>query len=397
MIYKEFRDSGIKLSTLGMGGMRFPTIEKDSKIDETASMKLIERCMQGGINYYDTAYFYHGGNSERFYAKALRQFPRDSWYLADKMPGNMMTYADGKLRLEVSGFGMESKTLAGPADVFEEQLELCGVDYFDFYLLHNVSETTFDLYTNDKLGFTEYLLAQKKAGRIKHLGFSTHGRPETIEAFLQYLDARNMGDAMEFCMMQINYLDWVLQEAGKKYEICENRGIPVFVMEGMRGGKLADLPTKAADMLKAARPHATQAEWAWRHLQTLPNIDVVISGMTTMEQLEENLALFSNREPITPQEMKLLDNVVEALSVGVPCTACRYCTAACPVNLDIPVLLTLYNEASFDVMWTVNSSLGVLGKDKGPAACINCGQCNPLCPQNIDIPKALTHFKEILA
>jgi len=395
MIYKNFRDTDIKLSTLGYGGMRFPMTEAGA-IDEAASMKLIERSISGGVNYFDTAYFYHNGNSEGFLSKALRQFPRDKWYLANKLPGNMMTYIDGKLRLEVSGFNMESKDLAGVAEVFEHQLELCGVDYFDFYLLHNVSETTYDLYTNEQLAIVEYLAAQRKAGRIKHLGFSSHGRAETIESFLTCMDQRGLGDAMEFCMIQINYLDWVLQGAGDKYNVLTKRGLPVFVMEGVRGGKLANLPEKAANMLKAARPHASQAEWAWRHLQSLANIDVVISGMSTMEQLEENLKVFGSTEPITPQEQDLLNRVVETLAERAPCTSCRYCISSCPVNLDIPLLLTLYNEASFDVMWTIRGALRAIGEDKSPGACINCGQCNPLCPQNIDIPKALAHFKELI-
>ena len=396
MIYKNFRDTDIKLSTLGYGGMRFPMTEAGA-IDEAASMKLIERSISGGVNYFDTAYFYHNGNSEGFLSKALRQFPRDKWYLANKLPGNMMTYIDGKLRTEVSGFGMESRNLAGPADMFEEQLEKCGTDCFDFYMLHNVSETTFDIYTNDQLGIMEYLVGQKKAGRIKHLGFSSHGRAETIEAFLQYLDERGMGDAMEYCMIQINYLDWVLQGAGAKYELLTKRGIPVFVMEGVRGGKLANLPKKAGDMLKAARPHASHAEWAWRHLQSLENIDVVISGMSTMEQLEENIKVFGSDAPITAPEMELLGHVVETLAERAPCTACQYCVASCPVGLDIPLLLKLYNEASFDVMWTVNASLHAIGADKAPGACINCGACNPLCPQNIDIPKALMDFNKLLS
>jgi predicted aldo/keto reductase-like oxidoreductase len=395
MIYKNFRDTDIKLSTLGYGAMRYPTIQS-GKIDESEAIKLTERAISGGINYFDTAYFYHSGESERFLGQALRRFPRDSWYLANKLPGNMMTYIDGRLRLEVDGFNMESKTLAGVAEVFEYQLESCGVDYFDFYMLHNVSENTYDLYTNENLAIVEYLAAQKKAGLIKHLGFSSHGRADTIESFLQLMDAWGMGDAMEYCMIQINYLDWVLQGAGEKYHVLTKRGIPVFVMEGLRGGKLANLPQEAADMLKAARPHTTQAEWSWRHLQSLENIGVVISGMSTMEQLEENLAVFGSREPITPGETDLLNRVLETLTERAPCTACQYCIAACPVNLDIPLLLTLYNEAGFDIMWTVGASLRALGEGRGPTACVNCGQCNPLCPQNIDIPKALTHFSELL-
>ncbi|MDR2183457.1 MAG: aldo/keto reductase [Clostridiales bacterium] len=396
MIYKNFRDTGIKLSSLGMGAMRFPENEGGT-IDEAAATKLMERAIEGGINYFDTAYFYHSGHSENFLARTLRQFPRDRWYLTNKIPGNMMTYIDGKLRLEVGGFNMESKTLSGPAEIFQEQLEKCETDCFDFYMLHNVSETTFDLYTNEELGIMEYLVEQKKAGRIKHLGFSSHGRADTIEACLQSLEGRGMGDVMEYCMIQINYLDWVLQAAGEKYEVLKNRGLPVFVMEGVRGGKLANLPQKAAEMLKTARPHASHAEWAWRHLQSLENIDVVISGMSTMEQLEENLAIFSSREPLTDKEMALLNSVVDTLAERAPCTACQYCIAACPVNLDIPLLLKLYNEAGFEMMWTISSALRALGKDKSPAACIDCGACNPLCPQNIDIPKALADFSKLLA
>ena len=395
MIYKNFKDTNIKLSTLGMGGMRLPQTTS-GQIDEAKATKLIERAQSGGINYYDTAYFYHSGQSEKFLGRVLGQFPRDSWFLANKLPGNMLTYEGGKLRLEVSGFGMESKTPAGPADLFEYQLELCGVDYFDFYLLHNVSETTYGLYTNDELAITEYLAAQKAAGRIRHLGFSSHGRAETIESFLKYLETRGLGGAMEFCMIQINYLDWILQEANKKYDVLTKRGLPVFAMEPVRGGKLAALPQKAADMLKAARPHASQASWAFRHLQSLENMGVVISGMSTMEQLEENLATFSATEPLTTQETDLLNRVVESLAERAPCTGCRYCIAGCPVGLDIPLLLTMYNEAGFDVMWTIRAALSALG-DKKPAACIDCGQCNPLCPQNIDIPKALAHFNKLLA
>jgi len=395
MIYKNFKDTDIKLSTFGMGGMRYPEIAA-GKIDDVAAMKLVERSIEDGVNYFDTAYFYHNGDSERFMRDVLRHFSGKKLYLCNKLPGNMMQYNGGKLRLEVGGFNMESKTLAGVAEVFEYQLELCGVDCFDFYMLHNLSETTYDLYTNEELAIVEYLVAQRAAGRIRHLGFSAHGRADTIESFLKCMDERGLGDAMEFCMIQINYLDWVLQGAGDKYNVLTKRGLPVFVMEGMRGGKLANLPQKAVDMLKAARPHASQADWAWRHLQSLDNIGVVISGMNDMAHLEENLRAFSDREPLAAHEMELLSCVVEVLAERAPCTGCKYCMAACPVELDIPLLLTLYNEASFDVMWTINSTLRAMGEGKSPKACINCGACNPLCPQNIDIPKCLTDFAKKL-
>ncbi|MCL2376645.1 MAG: aldo/keto reductase [Defluviitaleaceae bacterium] len=393
MIYTKFKD--IEISRLGFGIMRMPTLS-DGTIDEAAAMKMIERALAGGINYFDTGYFYHSGKSEKFIGQAFRNFPRESWYLSNKMPGNMMTYNDGVLRLEVSGFNMESKTLSGPGDVFEYQMDLCGVDYFDFYMLHNVSETTYDIYTNEKVGIVEYLIEQKKAGRIKHLGFSSHGRAETIEKFLDLLETRGQGDAMEFCMIQLNYLDWTLQDAGTKYELLTKRGIPVWVMEPVRGGKLNDLKGAAANMLKAARPQDSQASWAFRHLQSLDNVGLVLSGMSTMEQLEENLALFSNADPMTPEESAVLDRVVEAMAQFVPCTSCQYCIAACPAGLDIPLLLSMYNEASYDVFWTIRAALRALGDGKRPSDCTACGLCNPLCPQNIDIPAALKKFDELL-
>ena len=395
MINTKFKD--IEISRLGYGIMRMPKKGDGPIIDDAAAMKLIERAYSAGINYFDTGYFYHSGDSERFIGQALRNFPRESYYLSNKMPGNMMTYKDGELRIEVSGFGMESKTLSGVGDVFEYQLELCGEDYFDFYMLHNVAETTYDIYTSEELAVVDYLLEQKKAGRIKYLGLSTHGRADTIEAFLDYLEACGQGDAMEFCMIQLNYLDWMLQEAGKKYELLTERGIPVWVMEPVRGGKLADLKGAAANMLQAARPQDSQASWAFRHLQSLDNVAVVLSGMSNMEQLEENIALFSNSDPITADEATLLDRVVEALAKFVPCTSCQYCIAGCPVGLDIPVLLSMYNEAEYDVFWTIRAALRALGEGKQPADCTACGLCNPLCPQNIDIPAALKKFDELLA
>jgi len=238
MIYKQFKD--LRLSWLGMGAMRLPAIGQGygSPIDHEKAVELIEYAYEHGVNYYDTAYFYHGGESERFIGKVLTRFPRDSWYLASKMPGSLMRFHDGKL--EVGGFNMDSKIFSSPVDVFEFQLERCSVDFFDFYLLHNVSESTFDLYTNEKLSIINCLMEQKAKGRIRHLGFSSHGRPDTIANFLKYLDARNCDD-FEFAMIQLNYLDWELQEAGKKYDIITKHGLSVFVMEPMRGGKLANL------------------------------------------------------------------------------------------------------------------------------------------------------------
>jgi len=393
MIYKKFKDK--ELSWLGMGVMRMPTTEPGGPIDEEKAVKLIDHAYNNGVNYFDTSYFYHGGDSERFIGKALSRYPRDSWYLADKMPGNMMTYADGKLSL--NGFGMDSWEISGAADVFDYQLNKCGVDYFDFYLLHNVSETTYGIYTNEELAIVDYLIDQKRAGRIKHLGFSAHGRAETIESFLKYLESKGFLDYVEFFMIQLNYLDWTLQGADRKYELLTKYNMPVFVMEPTRGGKLCNLKDAADNLLKSSRPSDSQASWAFRYLQSLDNVALVLSGMTTMEQLEENIEIFDTKNPITSEEKTLLDKVVETIAELAPCTACRYCVDICPKGLDIPLLLSMYNEAAYEVSWTIRSAINALDANKTPADCITCGLCNPLCPQEINIPSALKKFDKLLA
>jgi len=386
MIYKRFKD--LQLSSLGMGVMRLPATGPGygAPIDYPKAKELLEYAYTNGVNYYDTSYFYHDGDSERFLGKTMAQFPRDSWYLASKLPGNLMKF-DGS-KLEVSG-----KSFSRPVDVFDFQMERCGVDYFDFFMLHNVSESTYGIYTNEKLGLIDCLLEQKAKGRIRHLGFSSHGRPGTIENFLNYLAARGCKD-FEFVMIQMNYMDWALQEASKKYDIITKHGLPVFVMEPLRGGKLANLRADADAMLKAARPVDSHAAWAFRYLQSFDNIPVVLSGMSTLEQLKENLRLFSQHDPLTQGETKLLQNVMESIVELVPCTSCRYCVEDCPQNLDIPTLLTMYNEAGYDMGWFLNAAIRALKDDERPCACISCGKCNPLCPQNINIPQALAAFSE---
>jgi len=297
-----------------------------------------------------------------------------------------MKYENGKL--EVSG-----KPFPRPVDVFNFQMERCGVDYFDFFMLHNVSEATYDIYTNEELGLIDCVLEQKAKGRIRHLGFSSHGRAETIEKFLDHLEARGCKD-FEFVMIQMNYMDWTLQDAGKKYDLLTKRGLPVFVMEPLRGGKLANLRPDASAMLKAARPADSHAAWAFRYLQDFSNIPVVLSGMSSLEQLKENISLFSKHDPITPADAKLLQNLVETIADLVPCTSCRYCVEDCPKGLDIPTLLTMYNESGYDMGWFLNAAIRALKPEEHPSACISCGKCNPLCPQNIDIPQALKAFTD---
>ena len=390
MTYKQFKDK--KLSTLGYGGMRLPTIKTGGrdKIDEAEAEKLLTYAYENGVNIFDTSFFYHAGESERIVGKILNKFPRDKWYLADKMPCNFMEIRNGKIFLDVAAMGMKNMTFATPAEVFEYQLNRCCVDYFDFYMLHNVTESTLDLYTDEKLGIIDYLLKQKEEGRIKHLGFSTHGRYETIEKFLSRYDF------FEFVMLQINYLDWSLQEAQKKYEVITKHNLPIFAMEPVRGGKLIKPGKEVEAILNAAKPGDSMAAWAFRFLQSLPNLSVSISGMSTLEQLKENIALFRKDNPTSDAEKEYLWKAVDAMASFVPCTSCRYCTEACPVKLDIPMLIVTYNEASHDFAWQVEDVLETLTDKEKPAACTSCGVCNHHCPQGIDIPDTMRKFTALI-
>jgi hypothetical protein len=375
--------------------MRLPSVgnEWGAPIDEDAAMALIDHAYKNGVNYFDTSWFYHGGDSERFIGEALKSYPRDTWYLASKIAGMMMRKVDG--RYQLSGSNKDNRTFYCPSEIFEYQLNRCGVDYFDFFMLHNVSEGSYHTYTDEELGIIECMLKQKEAGRIRHLGFSSHGRAETIEKFLNETKAR-YGDIFGFAMIQLNYMDWTLQKAGDKYDVLTRHGLPVMVMEPLRGGTLARFGEKADALMKAKRPDASQASWAFRYLQSLENVAVVISGMTRMEQLEENLATFGKHEPTTREENAVLREVLEGIVDLIPCTDCKYCVDECPQKLNIPMLLTMYNEAGFEMGWFLQQAIRTLKENEKPTACTACGKCFPLCPQDIDIPGALGRFGELM-
>ena len=241
-------------------------------------------------------------------------------------------------------------------------------------------------------GIIDYFVEQKKLGRIRHLGFSTHGRVETMDTFL-----RRYGEHMEFCQIQLNYLDWTLQDAKGKYELLEKYNIPVWVMEPVRGGKLAQLPAELDRELREQRPEESDAAWALRWLQTLSNVKMVLSGMSNMAQMVDNVATFSGGEPLSEEEVALLARVADALHQGVPCTGCRYCCDGCPMGLDIPMLLKYYNDAKFQPSMNLGIEIEALPEDKRPSACVGCGQCAQVCPQGIDIPGAMQDFAEICA
>ena len=370
MVYKAFQD--MKLSALGMGAMRLPVIDgDDGRIDVPAAEEMVAYAMGNGVNYYDTAWGYHDGNSELVLGKALGRYPRDSFYLADKFPG------------------YDLSNMPKVREIFEKQLEKCGVAYFDFYLCHNVCEMNIDAYLDPAFGIVPYLLEQKKAGRIRHLGFSCHGDLPVMERFL---DA--WGADMEFCQIQLNYLDWTFQDAKGKAELLERWSIPVWVMEPLRGGKLADLPKADAERLQALRPDETVPAWAFRFLQTVPGVTVILSGMSSLEQVRQNIHTFETDAPLSEEEMRTLLAMADGLLAGrLPCTACHYCVSHCPRGLDIPRLLELYNEHSFTGGgFIAPMALMAVPEDKHPSACIGCRSCERVCPQQIKISEAMADF-----
>ena len=368
MIYREFKDK--KLSLLGFGAMRLPQNE-DGSIDQELTEKMIDYALEKGVNYIDTAFPYHASLSEVAVGKALAKYPRDSYYLATKYPGHVI--ADS----------------FDPEATFELQLKKCGVEYFDFYLLHNIYEKSLATYEDPKWGIIDYFVKQKELGRIKHLGFSTHGDLPLIKYFVE-----KYGDVIEFCQIQLNYLDWTLQGAKEKYEYLTSVGMPVIVMEPVRGGKLATLPDEERAKLPRSREETSDASYALRFLHGLDNVRVVLSGMSDLEQVIDNCNTFEKSDPLTEEELEKLLDVAEGFKDSVPCTACRYCCDGCPAGLDIPYLLGKFNQIRAGNAATVFMQLDNLEEDKMPKACIGCGKCTQVCPQNIDIPAEFKKMNE---
>ena len=373
MIYSDFQ--GKKLSLLGFGAMRLPLRSAASDdVDEKQVAEMVRYAMAHGVNYFDTAYPYHGGVSEVALGRALKEHPRESFYLATKYPGHQI-----------------SKSYDVKA-VFEEQLQKCGVEYFDFYLLHNVYEKSIATYCDPQWGIMDYLLEQKRNGRIKHLGFSTHGKLNNMREFLDLY-----GEHMEFCQIQLNYLDWTLQEASEKYKLLTEHGIPVWVMEPLRGGKLAKLGEDDEAKLKTLRPDEGVPAWAFRYLQGLDNVKMILSGMSNMKQMMENVETFAARKPLGEAELEAIYEIADGLKNAVPCTACRYCCDGCPMGLNIPELISTYNDARVAATMNITIAIEALPEEKRPVACIGCGKCTKVCPQNIDIPTVMRDFTALLA
>ena len=375
MVYKNFQD--LELSMLGMGTMRLPVIGgDDSNIDSAAAEKMIDYAMENGVNYYDTAWGYHNGNSETVVGKALSKYPRDKFYLATKFPG-----------YDLSNMGKVE-------EIFEEQLKKCQVDYFDFYLVHNVCELNIDAYLDPKYGTYDYLVKQKENGRIRHLGFSAHGSYDVMKRFLEVY-----GEKMEFCQIQLNWLDWSFQDAKAKVELLREHNLPIWVMEPLRGGKLASLAKEDSEKLTQLRPDEAVPAWAFRYLQSIDDVVVILSGMSDMEQLRDNIRTFETEKRLNQEEMDTLFDIADKMvkKSVLPCTACRYCTSHCPNGLDIPTLIELYNEHKFTGGgYIAPMTLQTIPQDKQPSACVGCRSCEAVCPQQIKISESMADFCAML-
>ena len=375
MLYHAFQNE--KLSALGFGAMRLP-LGANGEIDQAELDRMVDAAMAAGVNYFDTAYAYHGGKSETALGASLRRYPREQWNLADKFPGHQ----------NVKGV----KPLV-PEEVFEDQLKKCGVDYFDFYLLHNVCESSLTYYYGEKIDeCLSYFLEQKARGRIRHMGFSSHATAETLERFLD-----KYGAQFEFCQIQLNFVDWKLQNAKKKVELLRAHGIPVWVMEPVRGGKLAKFGEGIEAKMRAMRPEETTPAWAFRWLSTVPKPTMILSGMSNLAQMQDNLKTFSEEKPLNSDELQLLDEAAASLARMIPCTACRYCCAGCPMGLDIPTLLSIANDMAVAGSFNVVSRYTILGDGKRADACIGCGQCEMVCPQKIHVPEEMNRLAALMA
>ena len=368
------------MKNMGFGMMRLPLTDKDDfkSVDQEQINKMVDTFMEAGFNYFDTAYPYHDGVSEVAFRKAVvERYPRDSFVVADKLPLFLIT-KDEELE-----------------PIFTEQLERTGLEYFDYYLLHNVSGFS-------EAGFVgvnsfEFALKKKEEGKIKHLGFSTHANAEYIENIIK------QHPELEFIQLQINYLDWENEgvESRKCYEVAKKYDLPIIIMEPLKGGFLVDVPDEAAKMMEDFNGEKP-ISWALRYVASLDGVFMVLSGASTIEQMEENIKIMDDFKSITSEEKEIISDVVDIINsqITVSCTKCNYCVNSCPQHINIPKLFDLYNNQKIEnnVGFTaVGNAYVNYSKIEGnglASDCISCGLCVKECPQHINIPEVMKDVKK---
>lgn len=359
---------------LGFGFMRLPlmSLEDPASVNIPVLKKMVDTFLARGFTYFDTAYMYHDFKSEMFLREVLvKCHPRDSFTVASKMPTMLL------------------KSQNQVTEIFEEQLEKCGVDYFDYYLLHNLGINNYA--TAEKYGCFEFIQEKKAEGKIKHIGFSYHDSADLLE------DILSAHPEIEFVQLQLNYLDWESEsiQSRRCYEVATNHGIPVIVMEPVKGGTLAEVPKAAETLLKAQNPHGSMASWALRFAASLDNVMMVLSGMSDMDQLLDNISYMENFLSLSEEEEATLWKAVDMInaSIAIPCTACGYCVEGCPQKIAIPKYFSLYNaeiQSDNKGFSTHSVYFNNLIKDSGkPSDCIECGQCEEACPQHLSIMEDL--------
>ena len=364
--YVNLEKLNARPSRLGFGCMRFPTTP-DGRIDEPRAAALLDRAYRAGVNYFDTAYFYHDHTSEEFVGRALKAYPRESFYLATKLPISFIQSLDEAKR------------------IFEGQLETIQVEYFDFYLLHalNAERWHFAL----ESGILDFLLEEQQRGRIRRLGFSFHDSYEVFEEILTHR-------AWDFCQIQFNYMDVDVQAGMKGYALAERLGVPVIVMEPVKGGSLATLSDELTAPLRRARPDRSVASWAMRWVGSLPNCRIILSGMSDEAQVEDNLATFSPLEPLDEEERRLIDALREQIRARtfVGCTGCKYCMP-CPFGVDIPGNFRMMNEfAQYSNERRRLMRWQDMQEQERAVACRACGKCETVCPQALPIRDRLAQI-----
>lgn len=359
---RRYKDTALTVPMLGYGMMRLPRL--NGEIDYETVKKQVAIAMKHGVNYFDTAWFYHGGESENCAGEVLSAYPRSSYMLADKMPVSHLRRA------------------ADVERIFNEQLKKCKTEYFDFYLLHALNAGSWK--KAQKLKVYEFLKKKKAEGKIRHLGFSFHDTPQALQEIASACP-------WDFAQIQLNYLDWTIYRSREQYEILTKLNIPVIVMEPLRGGALATLNQEAREVFKRSNPEVSTASWAFRYVGSLPNVLCILSGMTMTEHLEDNIKTFTDFKPLSQDEQRVIDTAINAYQKSgiILCTACRYCMP-CPVGVNIPGNFTNYNNLKISGNKSrFERSYKRMDKKQQASACVSCGLCKKKCPQKIDIPAML--------